>query len=57
MAQLQISERTTYQGGLVLSCYVNDYIGYVERQYMYYTKKEARQLFKAYIKGLLGGGR
>lgn len=54
MEQLRISERITYQGGLVLSCYVNDYFGFIQRQYIGYTKKEARRLFKEYVKSILG---
>lgn len=45
---MEISVRKTFQGAYVLSCMVDGYL--VQHQYMGYTLREAKQLFRQFIK-------
>jgi len=45
---MEISVRKTFQGAYALSCLVNGYL--VERQYMGYTLREAKKLFRQFVK-------
>jgi len=45
---MEIFVRKTWQGAYALSAMVNGYR--VERQYMFYTLREAKRLFRKFIK-------